>query len=118
MIVPITGTVAQIEQAFNVRMNNYKHPSENRNFFSSDHEPSLNLNVPVARIAGLNNYSLPPPRSRAQGGTTSHPWRAGTGFSRSAQPSNRKRASAGSRKRATCLPLASGDCVVSPVSSG
>ena len=61
LIVPISGTVEQVENAFNVRMNNYQHPSENRTFFSPDREPSLNLSVPVAHIAGLNNFSIPHP---------------------------------------------------------
>jgi sugar lactone lactonase YvrE len=61
LIVPIEGTTAQVEAAFKVRMNNYQHPTENRTFFSPDREPSLALNVPVAHIAGLNNYSLPHP---------------------------------------------------------
>ncbi len=61
MIVPISGTVAQIERAFHVRMNNYRHPTENRTFFSSDREPSLELNVPIAHVAGMNNYSIPRP---------------------------------------------------------
>ncbi|MGD0631821.1 MAG: choice-of-anchor D domain-containing protein [Terracidiphilus sp.] len=42
-------------------MNNYQHPTENRIFFSPDREPSLNLSVPVAHIAGLDNYSMPRP---------------------------------------------------------
>ena len=61
MVVPVSGSVAQIEKAFNVRMNNYRHPTENRNFYSPDREPSLNLSVPVAHIAGLNNFSIPRP---------------------------------------------------------
>jgi len=61
MIVPICGSVAQVEKAFNVRMNNYQHPTESRTFYSPDREPSLHLSVPVAHIAGLNNYSLPHP---------------------------------------------------------
>src|ERR1700690_2361614 len=61
MIVPINGSVAQIEKAFNLRMNNYRHPTENRTFYSPDREPSLNLSVPVAHIAGLNNFSMPRP---------------------------------------------------------
>ena len=68
LIVPITGTAAQVEKAFNVRMNNYRHPTENREFFSPDREPSLNLGVPVAHIAGLNNFSIPRPAlTRASG---------------------------------------------------
>ena len=69
LIVPISGTVAQINAAFNLTMGVYQHPTENRTFFSPDREPSLNLSVPVAHIAGLNNYSIARPMvSRAQGG--------------------------------------------------
>ena len=59
MVVPVSGTVEQIQQTFNVTMNLYRHPTEERNFYSTDREPSLNLGVPVAHIVGLNNYSLP-----------------------------------------------------------
>jgi sugar lactone lactonase YvrE len=61
LIVPISGTAAQVEKALNLRMNNYQHPTENRVFFSPDREPSLNLSVAVAHIAGLNNFSVPRP---------------------------------------------------------
>ncbi len=61
MVVPVSGTVGQIETAFNVTMNVYQHPSEDRTFFSPDREPSVNLSVPVAHISGLDNYSLPQP---------------------------------------------------------
>jgi subtilase family serine protease/sugar lactone lactonase YvrE len=61
MIVPVNGSVEQINKAFHVRMNNYQHPTENRTFFSPDREPSLALSVPVAHIAGLNNFSIPRP---------------------------------------------------------
>jgi hypothetical protein len=63
LIVPIAGTIAQINAAFNVKMSLYQHPTENRTFFSPDREPSLNLSVPVAHIAGLDNFSLPHPMS-------------------------------------------------------
>lgn len=59
MLVPVRATVAQVEQAFNVKMNRYRHPTENRNFFSPDREPTLELKVPVAHIAGLDNFSIP-----------------------------------------------------------
>jgi subtilase family serine protease len=61
LIVPMSGTVAQINRAFHVSMNVYQHPTENRSFYSPHREPSLNLGVAVARVAGLNNYSLPRP---------------------------------------------------------
>jgi uncharacterized membrane protein len=64
LIVPISGSVAQINTAFSVRMNIYQHPTEDRTFFSPDREPTLNLSVPVAHIAGMNNFSLPHPMSK------------------------------------------------------
>jgi hypothetical protein len=66
LIVPITGSVAQINQAFNVTMRVYQHPTENRTFYSPDRQPSLNLGVRVSHIAGLNNFSLPHPRLTQQ----------------------------------------------------
>ncbi|MDR3746515.1 MAG: protease pro-enzyme activation domain-containing protein [Acidobacteriaceae bacterium] len=61
LILPIGGTVAQINTAFHVQMNNYRHPTEDRTFYSPDRDPSLNLGVPVAHIVGLDNFSLPKP---------------------------------------------------------
>ena len=59
LLVPITGSVTQINQAFNVSMKNYQHPTENRTFFAPDKEPTVDLNVPLWHIAGLDNYSIP-----------------------------------------------------------
>jgi subtilase family serine protease len=63
LLVPIAGTVAQVNAAFHVQMNVYVHPTEKRNFFSPDREPSLALAVPVAHIGGLDDFSLPRPMS-------------------------------------------------------
>ena len=76
LVVPVSGTVVQIEAAFHVRMGTYQHPTASRTFFSPDREPSLDLAVPVAHIAGLNNYSLPKPmvrRSTATQGAAATP---------------------------------------------
>jgi subtilase family serine protease len=62
LLVHISGTVSQINKAFHVAMTTYRHPTENRNFYSPDQEPSLDLGVPVAHIAGLNNFSFPRPK--------------------------------------------------------
>jgi hypothetical protein len=64
LIIPITATTAQIETAFHLRMNLYRHPEEDRFFFSPDREPTLDAASPIAHIAGLNNYSLPRPLLR------------------------------------------------------
>jgi len=39
LIVPVSGTVAQINKAFNVSMNVYKHPTEDRTFFRRTASP-------------------------------------------------------------------------------
>jgi len=51
--------VANIENAFQVKMGVYQHPTENRTFYSPDREPSLDLGVPVLHISGLDNFTLP-----------------------------------------------------------
>jgi subtilase family serine protease len=62
MLVHLYGTVSQINKAFHVTMTNYQHPTESRIFYSPDREPSLELSVTVAHIAGMNNFSLPRPK--------------------------------------------------------
>jgi subtilase family serine protease len=62
MLVHLEGTVSQINKAFHVTMTNYRHPTENRIFYSPDREPSLELGVTVAHIAGMNNFSFPRPK--------------------------------------------------------
>jgi subtilase family serine protease len=62
MLVHLDGTVSQINKAFHVTMTNYRHPTENRRFYSPDREPSLELGVTVAHIAGMSNFSLPRPK--------------------------------------------------------
>src|SRR6185312_3654147 len=61
LVVPVTATVAQINQAFHVTMGQYRHPTENRTFFSPDREPTIALGVPIGHISGLNNFSIPRP---------------------------------------------------------
>ena len=61
LVVPVSGTVDQVQKAFNVRMMLYHHPTENRTFFSPDREPSLALSTSIAHIEGLNNFSVPQP---------------------------------------------------------
>jgi hypothetical protein len=84
LVVPVTGTVEQIESAFNVRLGVYQHPTEPRTFYSPDREPSLDLAVPVAHIVGLNDFSIPKPmvtRSTAVEGAATAATGAGPGGS-------------------------------------
>jgi subtilase family serine protease len=61
MIVEVESSVANIERAFNVTMNVYQHPTENRTFYAPDREPTVNLSAPLWHITGLDNYSIPRP---------------------------------------------------------
>jgi subtilase family serine protease len=76
-LVHVSGSVADIENAFHVHMQTFKHPKENRIFFAPDAEPSLDLKTPVLAISGLDNYvkprphlhsAAPSPRIRPMGG--------------------------------------------------
>ena len=60
-LVHVRGSVADIENAFHVHIQIFKHPKENRNFFAPDAEPSLDLKTPVLAISGLDNYVKPRP---------------------------------------------------------
>lgn len=61
LIVPITGSVAQVNAAFHVTIRAYQHPTENRIFYAPDSEPSVDVGVPLWHIAGMSNYSVPRP---------------------------------------------------------
>jgi xanthomonalisin len=58
----IEGRASDVERVLHVKMNLYKHPTENRNFMAPDREPTLDLKVPVQEITSLENYKLPYPK--------------------------------------------------------
>ena len=61
-LINVEAAVADIESAFHIRMQYYKHPVENRIFRCPDAEPALDLKVPVTAIGGLTDFYKP--RSR------------------------------------------------------
>lgn len=61
MDVQVRGSVAAVEAAFHVRMQTYKHPKEDRNFYSPDQEPTTDLPFNLWHVSGLDNYSIPHP---------------------------------------------------------
>ena len=60
-LVDVSGSVATVEKAFHVKLHVYRHPTGDRNFFAPETEPSVDLNVPILHISGLNNFALPRP---------------------------------------------------------
>jgi subtilase family serine protease len=58
-LVSVQGAVADVEKALHVTLRLYPHPTEARQFYAPDAEPSLDLAVPILAISGLNNYVTP-----------------------------------------------------------
>ncbi len=61
LVVDVSGPVANIERAFQITMQLYQHPTENRTFFAPDVEPSVEAGLPVLSIVGLSDFDLPHP---------------------------------------------------------
>lgn len=70
LVVDVTGTVAQVEKAFNVTMQNFQHPTEHRTFHAPDTEPSVDVGVPIQGISGLNNMEPPRPMNLVRSSLT------------------------------------------------
>ncbi|HEX3799701.1 MAG TPA: protease pro-enzyme activation domain-containing protein [Verrucomicrobiae bacterium] len=59
MLVDVHGEVTNIEKAFHLGLHVYPHPTENRNFYAPDTEPTVDASVPILHISGLDNFILP-----------------------------------------------------------
>jgi len=61
VVLDVDGAVSDIEKALNVTLRLYRHPTESRDFYAPDTEPSLDLATPIAHISGLDNLGVPKP---------------------------------------------------------
>lgn len=61
VVLDVVGRAADIERAFQVRLNLYQHPTEARRFYAPDTEPSVDAGLAVVDIGGLDDYALPHP---------------------------------------------------------
>lgn len=59
MNIIIRGPVSSVDSAFHLTMRTYKHPTESRDFYSPDREPTTTLNFELWHVSGLDNYSIP-----------------------------------------------------------
>jgi subtilase family serine protease len=66
-ILDVEGAVSDIEKTFNVRMHTYQHPTEARQFYAPDTDPTTDAPVTLMRISGLDNYALPRPNLKVKG---------------------------------------------------
>jgi uncharacterized repeat protein (TIGR01451 family) len=60
-IADVSGSVADIEKVFHVKLRVYQHPTEARTFYAPASEPSVDLATPLLGITGLDNFILPHP---------------------------------------------------------
>ncbi len=58
-LVEVDGDVNTINAAFHLTMGSYQHPTEARQFFAPDQEPTVNLSVQLLAVTGLDNFTLP-----------------------------------------------------------
>jgi uncharacterized repeat protein (TIGR01451 family) len=63
MLMDVNGTVADIEATLHTTLGVYEHPTEQRLFYAPQSDPSLDLNLTVLHVSGLDNYILPHPAS-------------------------------------------------------
>ncbi|HTV43088.1 MAG TPA: protease pro-enzyme activation domain-containing protein [Candidatus Sulfotelmatobacter sp.] len=59
LLLDVTGSVTNIEQAFHVNLRVYQHPTEKRTFYAPDKDLSVESDVPILHVSGLDNFSIP-----------------------------------------------------------
>ncbi len=62
MVLDVEADAATIEKTLHVTLGVYQHPTENRTFYAPDREPTLDLDVAVLHISGLDDFSPPRPK--------------------------------------------------------
>ena len=66
LLLDVAGPAAAVEKAFHIKLRTYRHPTENRDFFAPDTEPTVNAAVPVLDVSGLNDFARLHPNLRMQ----------------------------------------------------
>jgi subtilase family serine protease len=61
LVLDVSGSLAQIEQAFQVHLMLYQHPTKSRTYHAPDVEPSVDVGVPIQGVNGLNDFEPPHP---------------------------------------------------------
>ena len=62
ILLDVTAKAADVERAFHFKLNKFKHPTEAREFFAPDAEPTVDANLPIVDVQGLSDYSRPHPK--------------------------------------------------------
>lgn len=59
LVLDVTGSAANVERAFQLHLKKYQHPTEAREFFAPDAEPSVDAALPVTDMQGLSDFIRP-----------------------------------------------------------
>ena len=61
VLLDVNGKVADIERALHLTLRTYRHPTEARDFYAPDAEPTVAAGLPILDISGLSDYGRPKP---------------------------------------------------------
>lgn len=79
LLLDVAGRSADVERAFNVRMQVYQHAARGQ-FFAPDREPSVDAEVEIEHVTGLDNFALPQPMGLSKAPlATNRPYTTGSG---------------------------------------
>lgn len=59
-LLKVSGRAVAVEQAFHLKLN-YHQRSDGSQFFAPDQDPSLELDLPIHHISGLDDFAVPRP---------------------------------------------------------
>ncbi len=57
ILLDVRGKASDIEKAFHLTLRTYQHPTEARQFYAPDVEPSVGTNLPIVDVIGLSDYA-------------------------------------------------------------
>ncbi len=61
MLLDVIGHATEVEGAFHLKLQKFQHPTEAREFFAPNAEPSVSSRLPMADVQGLTDYFRPRP---------------------------------------------------------
>jgi uncharacterized repeat protein (TIGR01451 family) len=63
LMLDVDASVADIDRTFHINLRVFNHPTEARTFFAPDTDPTLDVDLPILQLDGLDNFVLPRPAS-------------------------------------------------------
>jgi subtilase family serine protease len=79
LLLDVQGKAGDVEKAFHVTLRNYQHPTELRQFYAADVEPTVDAGLPILDVSGLGNFARMRPALRRKSERPDAVPAAGTG---------------------------------------